>query len=579
MKQSLLLLMLVLPLMLFAQTQLKHEKKSYQKDGKLYMNKQLPVYLWIGNETGQEAKKIRLISESCSKYANPFYWDTEGLNTVRTPSKVDPETRKVVLPQEDIVFEVYADGLAPQSKINIFDGPNYMKNNIWYWGVGTKLKLQSKDRVSGVDKSYLSTNGSAFTCFNEVMNLDEEKEYAFKFYAVDNVGNVEELKDKAVSIDLTAPVVSLNFEGTKYKNIVSPNAAIILKAKDNLSGVKAIKYKMNDKSYAVYSNKLPMSLFPTGENKLSYIAIDNVMNQNNENDPKLLENFIVDRNAPAVDYELLGDQYKGKYLYISTRTKVKLNAKDDLTPVKELKYSINSKDYLLYQDQFVMESRNGWQSVVYFASDMVNNVSVKRKASFYVDAKNPLTKITYSKPKFFAKDTLYINSKTKISLLPSDNASGVKKTMYQINGSAWTEGTRLQLEKEGFVNLSFKSVDNVNNEESQKASSFYVDNTPPIIYNKFSIDPIGYVQQDGKKIAVYPGYVNLYLSATDMSCGTRMITYQINGGTFRDYASENNPSSQEMFKAEKVYTVKVCAYDMLGNKSEKTIVFKIENDK
>lgn len=66
---------------LFSQEQLKHTPKMYKSsDGKLYMNKSQPMYLWISTSPGNESEKIRLESEKHKKYSNPFYFDTEGYN-------------------------------------------------------------------------------------------------------------------------------------------------------------------------------------------------------------------------------------------------------------------------------------------------------------------------------------------------------------------------------------------------------------------------------------------------------------------------------------------------------------------
>ena len=46
-----------------------------------------------------------LNSEQSAEYANPMYLDVEGFNSLRSPSAVDPETRKTVYPLEDIIYD------------------------------------------------------------------------------------------------------------------------------------------------------------------------------------------------------------------------------------------------------------------------------------------------------------------------------------------------------------------------------------------------------------------------------------------------------------------------------------------
>jgi len=54
-------------------------------EGKLYINQQLPVYLWISTSPEENAPAYRLTSDSSKSYSNPMYFDTEGRNTIRSP--------------------------------------------------------------------------------------------------------------------------------------------------------------------------------------------------------------------------------------------------------------------------------------------------------------------------------------------------------------------------------------------------------------------------------------------------------------------------------------------------------------
>ena len=77
---------------------------------RLYWNKHLPVYLYLSpNPNGADAHLLK--SESMPRYATPFYFDTEGRNFMRTRWAVDPDTKKAIVPQKEVLWEVYADGL------------------------------------------------------------------------------------------------------------------------------------------------------------------------------------------------------------------------------------------------------------------------------------------------------------------------------------------------------------------------------------------------------------------------------------------------------------------------------------
>ena len=65
-----------------AQEPQTHPMKMFtDTDGKLYINKTQPMYLFLGT-SADPTQVEKLPSQSTPKYANPFYFDTEGRNTI-----------------------------------------------------------------------------------------------------------------------------------------------------------------------------------------------------------------------------------------------------------------------------------------------------------------------------------------------------------------------------------------------------------------------------------------------------------------------------------------------------------------
>ena len=62
----------------------------------------------------------------------------------------------------------------------------------------------------------------------------------------------------------------------------------------------------------------------------------------------------------------------------------------------------------------------------------------------------------------------------------------------------------------------------MNNMETEKVSSCFVDNTPPEIFVKFSIEKIG----TRKGLPLYPNYSRMYVAATDKTVGTEISNKQ-----------------------------------------------------
>jgi hypothetical protein len=183
-----------------AQEQLTLDKKVFMgQNGKLYINKDLGVYLWISASPDENSDKVRLFSDSTKKYSNPMYLDTEGYNTVRSPSAVDTSTKKMIQPEQDIIFEVYADGKPPVSHAGFIGNSQVIKNKKYY-SDSVRVEIKATDAVSGIDKIYFSTSDDNFVEYKSPIVLSGEGDHSIRFYAIDNVGNREELKSVEVSI-------------------------------------------------------------------------------------------------------------------------------------------------------------------------------------------------------------------------------------------------------------------------------------------------------------------------------------------------------------------------------------------
>lgn len=556
--------------LVYSQEQLSHPKKMYTSDdGKFYINKHLPVYLWLSTSPNENAEKKRLYSDDSKKYTNPLYFDTEGFNSIRTPSKVDTVSKKVVYPIEDIIFEVYSDGIAPISKHKFENVRPFVKNNISYIKGETQISIKSKDGMSGIEKIYYSLNNSPYTEYKDPLIIDKAGEYTLKYYAVDNVGNVENTKEIKFSVDKDAPKTSMTIEGDNHNNVFSSRTRIVLATEDNLSGVKAIRYKINNSTEQVYSSKINVGTLSEGEHIITYYSEDNIGNK--ENEQKLT--FFVDKTPPILIDELLGDSYivAGKE-YMSGRAKVKLTAMDNKAGVKSIFFSTNGKDFEEYKEPFYLPSQKGGNAKIsYYAIDNVNNKSASdgtssnSSRSAYMDLTGPSLNHKFNGKTFIKFDTIYISQETKIVLSAWDSESGLKKITYSINNDKEEEyKAPFSISKPGINTISFTGHDNVNNTNT-KTIEVYLDDNGPEIFYRFSSPYIN--KTNG--IAQYPPQTYLFLSATD-DIGFDKINYSINNApatTYTGYIKNLQKNTD--------YNIKISAYDKIGNISNEEVKFRI----
>jgi hypothetical protein len=557
-----------------AQEQLSHKKKMFRSsEGKLYINKDLPIYFRISISGDDDAESHLLNpAEDSKKYANPMYLDTEGYNTFRSPYKVDTVTKKTVYPLEDIIYELYADSRAPTTKFS-FENKKYYKNSdVYYFGEIMDLKFHATDAMSGVETTYYSINGTPFVKLTGDIKLDKEILYEIKYYSVDNVGNAEKVKAITVKIDITKPTTKLSVDTDIHNNIISPRSKIVLEASDENSKVKKTVFSINGGTWYNYNTPVVISGLKEGDHKISYYSIDNA---GNEEAPKEYS-FYLDKSAPMVVDELLGNTFiaNGKE-YSSGRSKVKLTAMDNKAGVREIRYSINDGEFLEYTKPFYL-NKSGKLKIQTFVTDKVNNqkittiLSSKSNIS-YVDLSGPTLGHRFIGQHFVSKDTVFITKNTKISLAANDDASGVKRMEYSLdNGEIIDYESPFKIGKEGIHNITYTGYDFVDNSSTHKFTCVE-DNSGPEIYFRFSILVNKTKEIDGKIYEVFPSHVVLFLSSTDSSVGFQKISYSTNGNQYKPYTS-----LIKGFSKEKFYTVKVKSVDKLGNLSEKTIEFYIE---
>ncbi len=573
-----LIVLLFVSLYAYAQEQIKPQPRIYvSPEGKMYINKSLPLYLKISTSPDDSSPSYLLKSEHTPKYTNPMYLDAEGLNTIRTPSAVDTVTKKVVQPLEDIVFEVYADSKPPFTQIKYENRKKITreKNGKIYANGPVMVKLYAFDECSGVDHIYYSLDGAPYQIYESPIQLDKEKEYTLKYYATDRVGNMELVKSKVFVIDESAPHLSLVIEGDRFENMLSGRSRIVLASRDTVSGIAELMYKLDSGTYKSYQYPVNAAFLEQGEHTIHYYATDDLDNNTQEQ----TFTFYVDKTPPIIVKEFIGHSFvsNGKE-YASGKTLVKLTTFDNKSGIKAVYYSVNGGPYKQYDKPFYPADINGAFNIKAYALDNVNNKSTDEGAqktestSSYIDISGPRLMFSFKGPVFKMDDTLFISSHTDIKLRGFDDESGMNHIEYKVDDENYqTYSSPLKIEKEGRHVVHFIGYDNVDN-TNQESFLAIVDNTGPEIFSRFSIAPRGEEKIDGKMLDRYPPFAMLFLSSTDNKVGLDRLSYIVNGS--REQSYQGMISS---FKKTGAYNVKVKALDRLGNATEKDLDFVIAN--
>lgn len=563
----------LIPILIFSQNsgKLDHQKRVYLNNGTTYVQKSLPLYLKFSVDPNGE--NYDLNSKVSKDYSNPMFLDTEGINYIRSKWAVDKTTKKIASPKQEILYELYADALAPKTNSVFKDAPRYTSNKN-YFGKGLLVDLSAKDFGSGLENIHFSLGSESFKVYNSNLTMDKEGTFELYYYSSDNVGNSEKIKNKSFVVDLTSPSSNHSIKGIVFEeNILSPSSSFVITSTDNLSGVKNTFYLFDELNKSTFKLNIKLSSLNDGEHIFKYWSNDNV--KNSELDNVKTFSFYLDKIAPVSKLEISGDSFIGNYNYVSERTEINLSSTDNKAGVKNIHYRINGKEKNIYSGHFHLPNKQGLYTIKYDAIDNVENLSKNYYKTVFLDNTSPETWIKYGSPQFFKDGELFISNKTKIVLNARDNESGVKNTFYSIDGESMKDYSSFVVENEGKHTVSFYSTDNVNNSNKQRDSKFHVDNTPPEIFHNFSIEPSGTKDKKGESLNVYPNYTRLYLGATDQKVGTDKILYSIGNGKLVPYSSGESLDISELntFLKNKLYEINIQAIDKLGNKSKKTIKF------
>jgi hypothetical protein len=156
----------------------------FEKNGKIYYNKNLPVYFWISTTPNDNSGDVLMTSQRSKRFVNPMYFDTEGYNTFQTDYASDSTLRR----DNHAVFKVYADSYPPDVYASFKGIRSYIGGKFIY-KKGLRILLYAKDYISGTEKILYSMNKSDFVEYSQPIVFTNRGKFVFRFYAIDNTGN------------------------------------------------------------------------------------------------------------------------------------------------------------------------------------------------------------------------------------------------------------------------------------------------------------------------------------------------------------------------------------------------------
>lgn len=543
----------------------KTDKAWYHNNDQLIGSTDLPFYLWISPspDNTDQAFLLDIASSESDDTNKELFFPNEGQNQIR-----------INTPAHQLVMNINIDGTAPITQAQFLDAQQSVQNDITYFGPGLNITLSAQDNEQGIragtKKIYFAIDGSEYVLYEAPLeNFSREKPYTLTYYAIDNVGNLEPVSEKTFTVDTTPPKTRHTVEGSFYGQFLSPNAAIALDATDNLCGIETIFYAFDQNDLKPYTGKLTgqtLNALSDGQHELRYFARDFVGNTEEIN----RFTFQLDKSPPAIEFALAGQTHKRHdTLFVNARSRIQLKAADTSLEVQSILYQIDTNAQSSFSDPFALPQTQGMHTVSYFSTDLVGNTSPKQTQTLFLDLTPPTTESTITGTQYPEANTLFINGKTTIVLNATDLESGISAIQYKIGDTSFkTYDTPLVINRHGTHTITYRAIDQVNNTETNKSLSVFVDNIPPQINLSYNVDP---TMDTERNLPVIQRRALIYIEAEETDTAIDKITYSINGGKEQLY---RNPLSN--FKRNEVLTLKIKAIDRLENLAEKEVSFWVE---
>ncbi len=520
------------------------------------------LYFWVSLNPNRDAPNVLLKGEKTKIKVNVSQLSKSGLiSLLMVDQKAESQ------------YRIYKDNTPPTITVKADDPPPaYRRSKIKRW----KVSLQAKDLDSGVSTIYISINGNAYSSYQDSFIYKPEKMYSVRAYAIDQVGNLSDVKECVSEIDRLVAIKQKQILNSKG-NLLSPSSPLVISRFSKLPAVKDIfvKFASNPKTILkpFQGTALDIALLA----KKDADEVDKKTEEKGEETDKKLEEkeyvnlddyftSYVDREPPYVIGTVVGDQYiETETLFVSERSKINLSAEDNHFGVEKVWFQFPGQEKQEYQTPFSLPLASGINKINFFAMDKGKNTSQPKELDVYLDLATPKSTLSFNLPHFKRGKSIFINGETSIILSSVDAEAGIKNIHYQLDQDTLTIYTDVVFPYgAGPHQIKYFGVDTVNNKEKDRLLNFFVDGTKPEIFLHFSTPPLNQAPNTTNvtNIMYYAPNSTLFLAASDKDSGIKEVIYQLNEGKLTKYMSPI------VFKTKGEYTLFVKVIDAVGNVSQ-----------
>lgn len=251
-------------------------------------------------------------------------------------------------------------------------------------------------------------------------------------------------------------------------------AKFVLDAEDTGSSISQVQYSIDGGKIKVYRE--PITFSAEGRHVIAYRAIDKTGNISKET----FYSCIVDDTPPKILVSAIGAAYVLKdKAYLTSKTSIILAGVDNLSGADGIYVSLDNSPFRKYEGAATIKGE-GFHTGKAYAVDKVGNRTKTYLVQGVIDNTPPTVEIETDEELVNLQGDLYASTDTSFSLRAWDEVSGVKESLFSVNGSAYiTYVEPVKAQTPGKYTVRVKAIDNLGNESRAKTMTFTVDAETP----------------------------------------------------------------------------------------------------
>ena len=212
-------------------------------------------------------------------------------------------------------------------------------NEIYYY---LSKEIYSKEELGNIENWVL---------YKDITSITEEGEYIIYIKSIDNDQNIEYINTDILILDSTAPKASINYNKEKWESFnenpkrtyINSNIYLTITAEDTLSGIKEIKYYINDKNLTIDElNNLDNSDWLNYNNSVeintkTHLVVYVKVIDNSENIFYLNSNYLIYGGYKNINTNILDNEITEKNINITNNSTIALTyqLENDATFLKD----------------------------------------------------------------------------------------------------------------------------------------------------------------------------------------------------------------------------------------------------